>query len=75
MASCEKCWSDAYFSAQSNPMKGQSEHYHDLVQERNENPCTPEEQAGQDATKCNQCNRMTIHQYAKVCTNCDSLKL
>lgn len=72
MASCEKCWRDAYFMTLSDPMKGQSEHYQDLIAERKDEPCTPEQQAGQDAYECSKCKRMTMHQYAKVCTNCGS---
>lgn len=72
MASCEKCWSDAYWRTHSDPMKGQSEHYQDLVRERKENPCTPEEQAGKDATECPICKRMTVHQFAKICIGCDT---
>ena len=69
MASCEKCWSDAYLRSRMT-MKPQSECYSDLIKERNDNPCTPEEQAGQDAKECPKCKRMTIHQYAHVCMNC-----
>ena len=64
MASCEKCWNDAYTKTHVSPMKSQAEHYTDLVKERKDNPCTPEEQAGHDATECNKCKRKTIHQYA-----------
>jgi len=47
MASCEKCWGDAYKRTLTNPMKSQAEHYSDLIKERNgSNKCTPEEQAG-----------------------------
>lgn len=47
MASCEKCWNDAYRRTLSEPMKSQTEHYHDLLQERKYNLCSPLEQAGQ----------------------------
>ena len=43
---CEKCWSDAYGRMRANPSKSQAEHYHDLLEERKDNPCSPEEQAG-----------------------------
>ena len=36
MASCEKCWNDA---------QGRAEDYQQLIEERKDNPCTPEEQA------------------------------
>lgn len=63
MASCEKCWNDA---------QGRAEDYQQLIEERRDNPCTPEEQAGEEATECSKCNTMTMHQYAKVCTKCGS---
>ena len=44
---CEKCWGDAYIRWMSEPSKAQSEHYHDLLRERFDNPCTKEEQEGQ----------------------------
>lgn len=47
MATCEKCWGDAYMRALTNPSKSQADHYHDLIPERKDNPCTPREQAGQ----------------------------
>ena len=61
MASCEKCWRDS---------NGNPDEYHRLIGSRY---CTPEEQAGEDATICPKCNKRTVHQYAKVCmiSNCD----
>lgn len=47
MASCEKCWDDAFMRSWTEPIKSQTEHYHDLIEERKDNPCSPEEQAGQ----------------------------
>jgi len=44
MAGCEKCWADAYRRTLDHPMKSQTEHYQDLLEERKDNPCTPEEQ-------------------------------
>lgn len=69
MASCEKCWGDAYFRMISNPMKCQSEHYQDLIKERKNNQCTFEEQAG-NGLICSNCKRKTIHQYTKSCLIC-----
>ena len=69
MASCEKCWGDAYLLARSSH-RSQTEYYQQLIKDRADNPCTPEEQAGEDATVCKECKRKTAHQYAKVCTNC-----
>jgi len=44
---CEKCWADAYMRWMSNPEKDQAEHYRELLAERKDHPCTPEQQAGQ----------------------------
>jgi len=62
MSSCEKCWADA---------GGVAERYSVLIEKRN---CTPEEQAGPDASKCPLCGRMTLHQYTRepMC-GCDAL--
>lgn len=69
MASCEKCWDDAFMRNLGNG-KGQTKNYQELVEERKDNPCTPEEQAGDDALECSACKRKTVHQHAKVCTIC-----
>jgi hypothetical protein len=37
-------------------MKSQAEHYHDLIEERKDNPCTPKEQAGQFWDEEKQCD-------------------
>ena len=41
--SCEKCWGDAFARQTGN----QAEEYFRLLEERKDNPCTPEQQAGQ----------------------------
>ncbi|MDY6895005.1 MAG: hypothetical protein SVO01_06265 [Thermotogota bacterium] len=46
MPSCEKCWGDAYFRHRVTG-KSQTECYRELLKERKDNPCSPEEQAGQ----------------------------
>jgi hypothetical protein len=51
MAACEKCWGDAYLRTLSDPSKEQYEHYRDLIAERKDNPCTPEQQAGTDRSE------------------------
>ena len=75
MASCEKCWEDACMLEYSERRKSRAEYYHDLIAERKDNPCTPEQQAGMDAKECPKCGRMTIHQYAHVCMNCGFKKM
>lgn len=45
MASCEKCWNDAYYLQDC-----EEEHYETykrLIKERKDNPCSEMEQAGQ----------------------------
>jgi len=66
MPSCEKCWEDAF---------GNPEKYRELIEERKNDPCTPEEQAGEDATECPKCKRKTVHQYAKICMVCGNKEL
>ena len=46
MASCEKCWGDAFLISYGS-FQTQTEAYYELLKERKENPCTPKEQAGQ----------------------------
>lgn len=50
MSACEKCWADAYRRQADEPMKSQAEHYRDLLEERKDNPCTPEQQRGEPRT-------------------------
>ena len=45
---CEKCWCDAYLRWMFDPSKTQAEHYTELLVERKDSPCTPEEEAGRD---------------------------
>lgn len=44
---CEKCWGDAYGRMMGNG-RSQSDNYHELLKEREANPCTPEQQRGED---------------------------
>jgi len=67
MASCEKCWSDAHRGDQFSV----ADEYLRLVKEREENPCTPEQQAGDEAEQCPSCDRATVQPvYVKVCMAC-----
>ena len=62
MSSCEKCWRDA---------GGDPARYHQLLDERKDNPCSPEDQAGGfDADWCPLCKRKTLHLYTQKCTVC-----
>jgi hypothetical protein len=67
MPSCEKCWRDA---------GGDPREYAVLVESRNRpgKECSPEEQAGTEATMCPFCLRRTVHMYSQVCmvTDCSS---
>ena len=69
MPSCEKCWADAHrpFADRSVP-----EEYARLLETRDAagHTCTPEQQAGPDATECPACHRMTAHQLCRVCMAC-----
>jgi hypothetical protein len=58
MASCEMCWADA---------GGDAYEYARILKIR---VCTPEQQAGLDATPCPKCQRRTVHQYARICMVC-----
>ena len=55
MASCERCWELS---------GGNADRYAELIKV---NKCTPEEQAGREASKCPKCGRMTVHQLVNVC--------
>jgi len=57
MSSCEKCWRDSR----------SVEDYHNLLHERRNSPCTPEEQAGKDAQICPFCGKRTVHQFTGEC--------
>lgn len=61
MASCEKCWEDAG----GNPDK-----YSRLIKLRADNPCSPEDQAGEGAEKCPTCGKFAIHIYCHECMAC-----
>jgi hypothetical protein len=45
MSACEKCWSDSYFIWRLTG-KPREECYSKLLKEREANPCTPKQQAG-----------------------------
>jgi len=49
---CEKCWSDAFLRAYlSGFVMTQADAYRQLLEERIDNPCTPEEQRGEAITE------------------------
>lgn len=65
MSSCEKCWSDAHGNGAYSDA---ATNYQRLLDERKDNPCTPEQQAGPDASPCTECgNRMVRHQHTGEC--------
>jgi hypothetical protein len=45
VSACEKCWRDASKAMLTRGVD-QVEEYHRLLQERKDNPCSPEEQDG-----------------------------
>ena len=65
MSACEKCWSDAGRETTYGGSESKAQAYNRLMEERKANPCTPEQQAGQDADECPFCHRMTLHQWTK----------
>lgn len=52
---CEKCWGDAYLRSYGSG-KSQSDCYFELLEERKDNPCTPQEQAGDYWDEQRQCD-------------------
>jgi hypothetical protein len=65
MSACERCWRDSRWA--ENFGDGA---YAKLVAQRNgiiDDRCTPEEQAGPDATECPACKRKTVHQHTHLC--------
>jgi hypothetical protein len=61
VSACEKCWRDAH---RSDDVAAE---YNRLIEERKVNPCTPEEQSGEDAGVCHSCGRKTLHQWTREC--------
>jgi hypothetical protein len=58
MPSCERCWARS---------RGSVERYRGLLKTEK---CSPEDEAGPDATPCPKCRRITVHQYARICMAC-----
>lgn len=58
MSTCEKCWRDAH----RGPQFSVADEYAQLLRERRESPCTPEERAGPSAGICLICGAATLHQ-------------
>jgi len=55
MSSCEKCWEDSGLRARMTG-RNKEELYHELLEERKDNPCSPKEQAGQWWDEEKQCD-------------------
>ena len=65
MSICAKCWTDS--KASDDPPA----RYIELIEQRTGDlACTPEEQAGPDATECPGCKRRTCHQVTGECMAC-----
>lgn len=56
MAGCEKCWGNAYMRSRLTG-KSQMECYQELLEERKDKPCTPEQQAGDYWDEEKQCDK------------------
>lgn len=69
MSACEKCWSDADILAALRGMS-KSEVYLILLEERRDNPYSPEQQAGEQAMTCSKCGRRAVHQWTGECMAC-----
>jgi hypothetical protein len=69
MPSCEKCWSDSACSSQYNDHASE---YRKLMDRRDREgrQCTPEQQAGPEATACPKCGRVACHQWCHICMAC-----
>ena len=44
MPACDKCWGDAFTRSMANHTN-QADEYYKLLEERKDNPCTPEQQS------------------------------
>jgi len=58
-------------SGQAESRKSTTDHYIELLEERFNNCCTAEEQAGIRAKYCPNCERKTIHQFTNKCVLCE----
>jgi len=48
MSACEKCWREAGRRVMSDTSKTQTDHYGDIIKEKEGNPCSPQEQSGEE---------------------------
>jgi len=62
VASCEKCWWDAHIRVREGLAPDVATAYHQLLKERKDNPCTPQEQAGEFWNEEKQCDSRLTHQ-------------
>lgn len=70
MSACEKCWRDAH----RDPYLSVPDEYRRLLSERvGDLACSPEQQAGPDATVCAVCGFTTCHQITGECMCCAAL--
>lgn len=60
MSACEKCWGDA-FSRSYGSGRSQAECYTEILKERENNPCSPREQAGQYWDKEHGCDSRLLN--------------
>jgi len=67
---CERCWGDAHLRM-SGGHKSQADHYLDLIAERKDNQCSPQEQAGQfwDKEKQRDTREGWKQMERKICDN------
>lgn len=68
MSSCERCWREANLAHPCDV----ADEYARLVKSRT---CTPEQQAGDDATVCPLCDRRAVHEITRECMACHGVQL
>lgn len=66
MPACEKCWGDAYLRHLETGGP-QDICYHELLEERRDNPCSPKEQAGQFWDEEKQCDKRINRKDYRTC--------
>lgn len=59
---CERCWWDAWGGGHFAGCESQTDRYHQLLEERKENPCTPKQEAGSWWDEEHQCDSRLLDQ-------------
>ena len=67
---CEYCWREAYMRMENHPSKSQAEHYHDLLEERKDNPCPEAAQKGIYCPDCDEPGVIVNKTRQYICPRC-----